>query len=69
MHRIVKGTILESKSGKRCAIIFEDNLKYDLLFSKNFQIRDVPLENILREYKFIETKDRVIDAVEEILNV
>ena len=69
MHRITAGTILESSSGKRCAIVFENNLKYDLLFSERFQMRDVPLENILREYRFIETKPKVIDAIEEILDV
>ena len=69
MYRLTAGTILESKSGRRCAIIFDNNLKYDLLFSRNFQMRDVPLINILREYRFIETKDRIIDAIEEILDV
>lgn len=69
MHRIVEGSILESSSGKRCVIVFDNNLKYDLLFSQGFQMKDVPLENILREYRLVGVRDKVIDAIEEICGI
>lgn len=68
VRKLLPGIIIQNKTGKRCAVIYMDKGKVDLLFSNKFQIKDVPVFNVIVEYTFIKDCGSVIDAIEEICN-
>lgn len=66
--KLLPGIIVQNKTGRRCAVVYMDKGKVDLLFSNKFQIKDVPVLNITAEYTFIKDCGSVVDAIEEICN-
>ena len=46
--------ILRSKiTHKTCAVSYKDKGRVDLIFTAKFQIKDVPLQNVAREYYLV----------------
>ena len=61
--------ILRSKiSHKTCAVSYKDKGRVDLIFTAKFQIRDVPLQNVAREYYLVKACIRPPIAIEEVLD-
>ena len=61
--------ILRSKiTHKTCAVSYKDKGRVDLIFAAKFQIRDVPLQNVAREYCLVKDCIRPSIAIEEVLD-
>lgn len=61
--------ILRSKiTHKTCAVSYEDKGRVDLIFSAKFQIRDVPMQNVAREYYLVKDCIRPSIAIEEVID-
>lgn len=69
LRTIEPGMILRSKiTHKTCAVSYKDKGRVDLIFTAKFQIRDVPLQNVAREYYLVKDCVRPSIAIEEVLD-